>query len=103
MKKTRMNNHLIYWVIAATFLLLLFFFLILGGKVSAEAGTMNEMKSYDTVLVKDGDTLSSVASSYAREYSHFSLEDYQEAIISLNNLSSEYIQAGSYLLLPQYR
>ena len=76
---------------------------MLGSSASAEAGDMNVMKSYDTVLIKDGDTLSSVAASYADSYSHFSEEDYQEAIISLNNLSSEYIQAGSYLLLPQYR
>ena len=102
MKKTKMNN-LVFLILPATFLLLLIFFLILGDSVSAESGDINEMKSYDTVLLKDGDTLSSVAASYAREYSYFSEEDYQEAIITLNNLSSEYVQAGSYLLLPQYR
>ena len=102
MKKTKMNN-LVFLILPATFLLLLIFFLILGDSVSAESGDINEMKSYDTVLLKDGDTLSSVAASYAREYSYLSEEDYQEAIITLNNLSSEYVQAGSYLLLPQYR
>lgn len=97
------RGHMAYLLIPATLILLLIFFLAFGCSVSAETGNLNDMKSYETVLVKDGDTLSSVAASYAKEYSHFSEKDYQEAIVSLNSLSSEYIQAGSYLLLPQYR
>ena len=102
MKNTRKKSHIPFLLISSTILLFFFFFLMLGNLVYAEAGNMKEMKSYEAILVKEGDTLSSVAATYANVYSCFSKEDYQEAIISLNSLSSEYIQSGSYLLLPQY-
>lgn len=103
MKKTKII-YTKFLLIPVTLLLLLFFFTTLfGSAASAETCVIDEMKGYESVLIKDGDTLSSVAASYAKEYSYFSEEDYQEAIAVLNNLSSEYIQSGNYLLLPQYR
>ena len=61
------------------------------------------MKSYENVLIKSGDTLSSLADTYAEKYSNLSKAEYEEAIISLNSLSSENIHAGGYLLLPNFK
>ena len=48
-------------------------------------------------------TLSSLADTYAEKYSNLSKAEYEEAIISLNSLSSENIHAGGYLLLPNFK
>lgn len=103
MKNIRRRRILFLFIPVTFFMLLFFFFLFSGKSVSADAGNLNDMKSYESVLVRDGDTISSLADCYAEKYSHFSKKEYIEAIVSLNNLSSEYIQSGSYLLLPQYR
>ena len=58
---------------------------------------------YRKVLIKSGDTLSSLADTYAEKYSNLSKAEYEEAIISLNSLSSENIHAGGYLLLPNFK
>ena len=59
--------------------------------------------SYENVLIKSGDTLSSLADTYAEKYSNLSKAEYEEAIISLNSLPSENIHAGGYLLLPNFK
>lgn len=98
-------KHILFLIIPAILILAFIFSFAFssGNRVSADAGDLNTMKSYESVLVREGDTISSLADSYAKEYSHLTKEDYVEAIVSLNNLSSEYIQSGSYLLMPRYR
>ena len=70
---------------------------------SADMSGQHTMKSYENVLIKSGDTLSSLADTYAEKYSNLSKAEYEEAIISLNSLSSENIHAGGYLLLPNFK
>ena len=96
-------RRILFLIIPVTFLCMLIFFFLLGSHVSADAGNLNHLKGYESILVRDGDTISTLAASYAEEYSHFTKDEYVKAIVSLNNLSSEYIQSGCYLLLPKYR
>lgn len=98
-------RRILFLLIPATLILAFIFFFALcsGNRVSADAGDLNTMKSYESVLVREGDTISSLADSYVKEYSHFTKREYVKAIVDLNQLSSEYIQSGSYLLLPRYR
>lgn len=70
---------------------------------SADMSGQHTMKSYENVLIKSGDTLSSLADTYAEKYSNLSKAEYEEAIISLNSLPSENIHAGGYLLLPNFK
>ena len=72
-------------------------------RLSADMSGQHTMKSYENVLIKSGDTLSSLADTYAEKYSNLSKAEYEEAIISLNSLSSENIHAGGYLLLPNFK
>ena len=102
MSKKMKNNKLILFV-PITIIMLVIFFLLLGNHSTAEAGDLNDMRVYESVLIKEGDTLTDIASRYAKEYSHFSSNEYMNAIVSLNSLSSEYIRAGEYILLPKYR
>ncbi len=85
-----------------TLLLIIIFFTAGGADASASSGDLDNMKNYESVLIKDGDTLSSIARQYASDMSHFSEQEYLESIISLNNLDSDYIIAGHYLLLPRF-
>ena len=78
------------------------FMLFSNSKVSANTVGLSEVTKVESVLVKKGDTMSSIAKEYAAQYSHVPVSDYLEQIKSLNNLSSEYITAGSYILLPNY-
>lgn len=86
------------------FLVILFCtFLGTGNSVAAEEGEHSQMQRYESILIRDGDTLSSISADYAEQYSSYSEQIYMQSIIELNDLSSEYIQAGNYILLPVYR
>lgn len=98
-----LKNHLLLFLIPFTIFVMIGVFFLFGTHVFAEAGDLNDMKRYETVLVKSGDTLCSIADLYAEKNSHFSKIEYMESIISLNALDSEYIQAGQYILIPIYR
>ena len=69
-----------------------------------DTNTMNDVEATSVYhRIKSGDTLSSLADTYAEKYSNLSKAEYEEAIISLNSLSSENIHAGGYLLLPNFK
>lgn len=99
---TFIKNHKLIFI-SVTIILLLIFLYLMGNHATAEAGNLNDMKGYESILIKDGDTLSSIATCYAKEYSHYSDHEYMDAIVSLNSLTSEHIQSGVYILLPKYR
>ena len=90
-------------LVPAIILLLVFLSGFTGKTASADMSGQHTMKSYENVLIKSGDTLSSLADTYAEKYSNLSKAEYEEAIISLNSLSSENIHAGGYLLLPNFK
>lgn len=90
-------------LIIPTIFLVLYFCLSFRWQVSAEYGGLNEMTSVESLLVEKGDTLSAISERYAPEYSYISAKEYMRDILELNNLHSEYIQAGKYILLPNYR
>jgi hypothetical protein len=73
-------------------------------KIPASAGTgfYTELKRYETCLVREGDTLSSIAEENAGRLSHVTIHEYMQCIMKLNNMKSEYITAGNYILLPDY-
>ncbi|MCH5252125.1 MAG: LysM peptidoglycan-binding domain-containing protein [Lachnospiraceae bacterium] len=101
MKQHAIFKNMLVFIIPVV-LFFLCFFLFKAPRVSADSGDLNTMKNYESVLIREGDTLTSLSEQYAGDRSHFSSQEYMTAIISLNNLSSEYIEAGNYLLLPNY-
>lgn len=82
-----------------TFLILIIFSVTIIFKVKA-----NNYKSYNksfiSIEIQQGDTLSSIASEYAISSSQY--QDYINEIKSINNLKSDRIHAGCYLLIPYY-
>lgn len=78
------------------------FFCMLIVPASADTGSYTDLKSYESYLIKEGDTLSSIAASHAGRLSHVTAKEYVNEIMRLNNIESEYITAGEYLLLPDF-
>ncbi len=97
------THHIAPYFIPAIIFLLIAVSFAFSNHATAEEGDLNNMTSYESVLIRDGDTLSSIAETYADVYSHDSSHEYMNAIMSLNNLSSEHINSGTYILLPRYR
>ena len=48
-----------------------------GKTASADMSGQHTMKSYENVLIKSGDTLSSLADTYAEKYSNLSKAEYE--------------------------
>lgn len=98
-----LKNHITILLVSITVLSLLIFFLLLGNHASANSGTSISINGYASILIRDGDTLNSIAKTYSERYSNESYYQYREAIISLNSLTSDHIRSGEYILLPKYR
>ncbi len=67
--------------------------------LTAEGSTELE-KRYKTIEIQHGDTLWSIASEYCTETT--SLEDYIKDIKFVNNLSSDNISSGNYLVVSYF-
>lgn len=88
--------------ILLTFVLALLFFFFMRTPASADSGSCIEVKSYETCLIREGDTLSSIAADHADRLSYLSCKQYMQQIMDFNNMNSEHIKAGQYILLPNY-
>ena len=59
-------------------------------------------KYFSSIMVRSGDTLTSIASRYA-DHHYESLDAYIEEVRATNNLTDiDEIQAGDYLIVPYY-
>ena len=76
------------------------FFILFTTRVSADSGNLSEVQGYEQVLIHTGDTLDSLSRHYAAQYSHLSVSEYKNQIIQLNDLDSEFIREGIYLMMP---
>ncbi len=57
-------------------------------------------KSFISIEIKNGDTLSSIAETYAKSEAEY--EEYIFEVMSINNLDNDIIHSGCYLLVPVY-
>lgn len=82
------------------FLLVLGCFIFHSNTVNAKENASSE-KYYTSVYIEPGDTLTSIAKEYqTEEYSD--LSEYIEEIMYINQLYSDDITAGCYLVIPYY-
>lgn len=74
---------------------------VLGGMshVSADERIRYD-KSFISIELQDGDTLSSIAEEYALSPSEY--RSYIAEVKSINNLKSDTIHSGCYLMIPVY-
>ncbi|MEE3467269.1 MAG: hypothetical protein VZQ83_02400 [Eubacterium sp.] len=86
--------------VTAVVVLFILFFILFTTKVSADSGSLSSIQGYEQVLIRPGDTLDTLAHRYYKDYSHISFSEYKNQIIQLNDLESEYIREGIYLMMP---
>ena len=86
--------------VVAVVVLCALFFVLFYSNVSAESGDLIDVRGYEQVLIHPGDTLDGLAKKYAGLYSHISPSEYKNQIIQLNDLDSDYIREGIYLMMP---
>lgn len=100
--RIELNRRSLFFIVP-TLVLALCFCMIFYSQASADSGDQDAITCVESVLVKKGDTLSSIAKKYAAVYSYHSDKEYTNTILELNNMDSEYIRSGSYILLPVYK
>lgn len=80
------------------------FILILSITIHSQIANAREgnsyTKSFTTIEISAGDTLSSIAATYGKPGQE--LQPYIEEVISINNLTDDTIHAGCYLVVPVY-
>lgn len=60
-----------------------------------------EYKYYKSIVIKDGDTLWSIAKEYETD-AYKSTQEYINELVALNNLTSDEIQEGQHLMIAYY-
>ena len=85
-----------------TIVVILFFsvFFIGGMRLVIANHAIEYNKSFITIEISNGDTLMSIAQEYT--VSSVDYSDYVEEVKSINNLKSDTIHSGCYLLIPVY-
>ena len=89
--------------IMLTILVILFFSIFILGSMSMvrASDSIQYAKSFISIEVESGDTLTSIAKEYAISVAHYS--DYVEEVKNINNLKDDRIYAGCYLMIPVYQ
>ena len=96
MKRVFNNNIMLICV-----LIFLLFFSILFRFTAVYANESVEYeKSFISIEIKQGDSLTSIASEYALSPSEY--DEYISEVKQINNLKEDTIHAGCYLMIPIY-
>ena len=98
--KQAKKGVLCFSTISFIFILVLCYFLFHSNTVNAKENS-DCVKYYTSVYIEPGDTLTSIAKKYqTAEYSD--LSEYIEEIKYVNDLHSDHITAGCYIVVPYY-
>ena len=98
MRKKYINNNNIMLIIIVG---ILFSFFTFGGMTFVHADEASDYeKSFITIEIQEGTTLSSIAEEYALSAADYG--DYITEVKKINNLREDTIHAGCYLLIPVY-
>ena len=97
---TLTGKRAVLWGVTAVVVLCVLFFILFSTKAFADSGDLSCVQGYEQVLIHPGDTLDTLAKRYYKSYSHITASEYKNQIIQLNDLDSEFIREGIYLMMP---
>lgn len=91
------NYKIILILIFCTVFLVLFLFL----SIKADGSSTPKYKYYKSIEVKSGDTLWSIAEEYMSD-NYSSRQAYIKEVKYINNMETDQITCGKYLIIPYY-
>lgn len=94
----RINNNIIMLTVA----IILVLSITLIGRMSLVRAneSVQYEKSFQTIEIESGDTLSAIAQEFAPSEADY--QDYMNEVIEINSLKDGQIHAGCYLMVPVY-
>ena len=87
-------------VLVLSVLIIAFTIICMNGMSVKSKAADNYNKYYTSVAIMPGDTLSSYYRTYGEHYDN--MKDYVEEVYMINDLTSDKLTAGSYIILPYY-
>lgn len=91
------NNNI---MLTISILIIIILSISMGIKAVYASEQIDYEKSFISIEIKAGDTLTSIASEHALSVSEY--EDYITEVKQINNLEGDTIHAGCYLMVPVY-
>lgn len=103
-RNAEIRKHIFQLIFAAGFICIVLFFI---NSMISEAGDAKEedisVKCYKNICVEQGETLTSIARTYADEVHYETIDSYIQEVVYMNHLkSADDISAGFYLIIPYY-
>ena len=94
-----------YFILIAIPVLIVFGCFIIHKNSEAESigNKIDDVASYESVLICKGDTLWSIAEANLEQPTKAEIQAYVEEIAKINSISSTNIHAGNYILIPKYK
>lgn len=86
---------------AITAIVAVIFTVIIINTVTAQGDEMEKEKCYKSILIEYGDTLWDIAKEYY-DSSSYTIPEYIEELKSINSLTCDNIQSGSYIVVSYY-
>lgn len=99
--KRTFRKHLLYSVISICIILITSATIMLKADAKDSSLPNNVEKKYESIVIKNGDTLWSIAEKYA-DTKYISISDYINELKIMNNLSDNNITYGANLLITYY-
>lgn len=97
LRRTVCDNNIMLTVLLILVITIVFF----GGMHIVKADEAVEYeKSFVSIEIKHGDTLTSIAQEYAKSAADYN--DYIDEVKNINSLKDDTIHSGCYLLIPVY-
>jgi len=98
MKRFKIYNNNIMLTIGVA--IILFLSILFGVRVVNADKAIEYEKSFVSIEIESGDTLTSIAQEYAISEAEYN--DYINEVKKINNIKDDVIHSGCYLLIPVY-
>ncbi len=101
MRKIR-YGRVFCFIVLPVLLVVCFFAVQRNSSAEMVEGKIDDVIAYESVLVRKGDTLWSIAEANMNGASDAEICAYVDEIADLNDISPMYIKAGKYIIVPKY-
>lgn len=103
-RKAEIRRHIVQFILAAGFICIAIFGI---NSIISKAGDTKEeelsFKYYKNICIEPGETLTSIARTYADSEHYSTTEKYIQEVVYMNHLEdADAVSAGDYLIIPYH-